>query len=82
MSDGWHVQSGWDRMPSARNRSKMRKHARKAHDGLYRAIWHLEHGNVRRALEIIDGEHSVEFHVARVRERLSGESKHDARTRP
>jgi hypothetical protein len=66
-------------MPSARNRGKMRKHARKAHSGIYRAIWHLEHGNTRRALEILDGtdEHSVEFHVARVRERLSGESKYD-----
>ena len=79
MSDPWHIASGWDKMPSARNRHKMRKHARKAHDRLYRVLWHLDHGDCKRALYELDrmGDDSVEFHLARVRERLNGESKYD-----
>jgi hypothetical protein len=79
VSDGWRIQSGWDRMPSARNRAKMASHLRKAHRYLYRAIWHLHRGDRTRALRCLEwyDENNVQFHIARGRARLSGESKDD-----
>jgi hypothetical protein len=83
MTDPWHIRSGRDQMPSARNRRNIAKHLRKAHHGVYRAIWHLWRGDIRRALRELDAvgldenAHSVEFHVARGRERISGERMHD-----
>jgi hypothetical protein len=79
MSDPWHIASGWDKMPSARNRGKMASHLRHAYHSLHRAIWHLERGDRRRALRelIWYDENNVNFHLSRGRERLMGERRHD-----